>query len=63
MNNLSLNDFRYIKQVDGQIKLKETKLACTDKWNWEIGSSMKIMQGIAKNLKNWEEFVTKKLIT
>ena len=33
MNNLSLNDFSYIKQVDGQIKLKETKLACTDKWN------------------------------
>ena len=28
----------------------------------KIGSSMKIMQGVAKKLKNWGEFVAKKLI-
>ena len=61
IKNLNLNDFRYIKQVDGQIKLREVKLACMDNWNWEIGSAKKIMQQIGKKLKNWEEFVAKKV--
>ena len=50
IKNLNLNDFSYIKQVHGQIRLRETK------------SSKKIMQGIAKNSRNWEEFVAKRLI-
>ena len=33
-----------------------------ENWIWEAGSSKKIMQGIAKKLKNWEVFVAKKLI-
>ena len=37
--NLSLNDSRYNKQVDGQIRVKETKAACMESWNWEIDSS------------------------
>ena len=55
IKNLNLNDFSYIKQVHGQIRLRETKLTCMEIWNWEIGSSKKIMQGIAKNSKNWEK--------
>ena len=31
----SVSEFSYIKQVDGQIRLKETKLACMENWNWE----------------------------
>ena len=62
IKNLNLSDFSHIKQVDGQIRLKETNLACLENWYWETGSSKKIMQGIAKKLKNWEEFVSKKLI-
>ena len=62
IKNLNLNDFSYIKQVHGQIRLRETKLTCMEIWNWEIGSSKKIMQGIANNSKNWEEFVAKRLI-
>ena len=31
--HLNLSDFRYIKQVDGQIKLRETKLAWKENWN------------------------------
>ena len=62
IKNLNLSDFSYIKQVHGQIGLRETKLTCMEIWNWEIGSSKKIMQGIAKTSKNWEEFVAKKLI-
>ena len=49
-----LSDFEYTKQVDGQIRLREKRLVCMENWNWEIGSSKKIMQGIAKKLKNWE---------
>ena len=62
IRNLNLSDFSYIKQVDGQIRLKETKLACMDKWIWEIGSSKKIMQEIDQKLKNWEQLVAKKQI-
>ena len=62
IKNLNLSDFSYIKQVHGQIRLRETKLTCMEIWNWEIGSSKKIMQGIAKNSKNWEKFVAKRLI-
>ena len=28
-----LSDFSYIKQVDGQIRLRETKLAWKENWN------------------------------
>ena len=62
IRNLNLIDFSYIKQVDGQIGLREIKLACMENWNWEMGSSRKIMQQIAKKLKNWEEIVAKKQI-
>ena len=61
IKNLNLNDFRYIKQVDEQIKLREVKLACMENWNWEMGSVKRIMQEIANKLKIWEEFVAKKL--
>ena len=59
IRSLTLNDFSYIKQVDGQIRLKELKSACMENWNWEIGSAKKIMQEIANKLKNWEEFGAK----
>ena len=62
ITNLDLNDFSYTKQVDGQIRLRETRLACMENWNWEIGSSTKILQVIATKLKNWEEFVAKKQV-
>ena len=32
-----------------------------ENWNWEADSSKRSMQGIAKKLKNWEEFFAKKL--
>ena len=48
MKNLNFSDFSYNKQVDEQIRLTETKLACMVNWNLELGSSKKIMQGIAK---------------
>ena len=38
IKRLNLSDFSYIKQVDGQIRLRETKLACMVNWNREIGS-------------------------
>ena len=60
IRSLNLNDFSYNKQVDGQIKLREINSACMEVWNWEIGTSKKIMQEVAKKLKNWEEFVVKK---
>ena len=66
IKSLNLNDFSYIKQVDGQIRLRErergTKSAFMEHWNWEIDYSTKIMQQIAKKLKNWEEIVAKKQI-
>ena len=53
--SLNLNDFNCTKQVGGQIWLREIKKsACMENWNWEIRSSKKIMQGIAKKLKNWQ---------
>ena len=55
IKNLNLSDFSYTKQVDGQIRLREKRLVCMDNRNREIGSSKKIMQGIAKKLKNWDE--------
>ena len=51
IKNLDLNDFSYIKQVDEQIMLREIKLACMEKWNWEMGSSKKIMQEIPKKIE------------
>ena len=33
IKNLNLSDFSYNKQVDGQIRVKETKLACMKNWN------------------------------
>ena len=52
IKNLNLSDFSDIKQINGQIKLRETKSACTENGNGEISSSKKIMQGFVKNLKN-----------
>ena len=52
IKNLNLSDFSCIKRVDRQIRLRKTKSACIENRNREIGSSMKIMQGIAKKLKN-----------
>ena len=52
IKNLNLSVFRYIKQVDGQISLRETRSACMDNWNREIGSFKKVKQKIAKKLKN-----------
>ena len=52
IKNLNLSDFTYIKQIDVQINLKETSLACMEKWEWETNSSKKIKQKIAKKLKN-----------
>ena len=34
----NLNDSSYNKPVDGQIRLKETELACMENWNREMGS-------------------------
>ena len=62
IKHLNLSDFNHTKQVDGQIRPRETRLVCMEKWNWELESSKKIMQGIAKKLKDWEVFVAKKLI-
>ena len=62
IKNLNLNDFNYTKSVDGQIRLRETRLACMENWNWEMDSSKKIMQGIVKELKIWEVFFAKKQI-
>ena len=60
--NQELESQRFqVKQVHGQIKLREVKLACMENRNWEIGSVTRIMQEIAKKLKIWEEFVAKKL--
>ena len=59
IRSLNLSAFSYTKQVDGQIRLREIKSACMENWNWETGSSKKI---IAEKLKNWEEFVAKKQI-
>ena len=33
IKNLNLSDFSYIKLVDGQIWLRETKLPCMENWN------------------------------
>ena len=33
INNLNLTDFNYTKQVDGQIRLREIKLACVENWH------------------------------
>ena len=33
IKNLNLSDFSYNKQVDGQIRVKETKLDCMKNWN------------------------------
>ena len=55
----NLNGSSYNKQVDGQIRLKEMKSVCMENWNWEIDSSKKVKQKIAKKLKKWEEFVAK----
>ena len=33
IKNLNLNDFSYIKHVDGRIRLREIKLACVENWN------------------------------
>ena len=35
----NLIDFSYNKQLAGQIRLRETKSAWMENWNWEIGSS------------------------
>ena len=58
----SLSDFDQIKQADGHIMLREMKLVCMENWNWGLGSSKRVMQRIAKQLKNRGEFVAKKLI-
>ena len=39
IKSLNLNDFSDIRQVDGQIMLREINSACMETWNWEIGSS------------------------
>ena len=52
IKNLNVSDFSYIKQVDGQIRLRGTKLACMENWNWRIDSFEKIEQKIAETLKN-----------
>ena len=58
----SSNDSSYNMRINGLIRLKETKKACMDYKKWGVSSSEKIMQEIAKKLKNWEEFVVKKQI-
>ena len=50
IRSLNLNDCSFIKQVDGQIRHKETKSVCMENWNWEIDSSKKILQEIANKL-------------
>ena len=52
IKNLNVSDFSYIKQVDGQIRLRGTTLACMENWNWRTDSSEKIAQKIAETLKN-----------
>ena len=51
IENLNLKDFSNVKQVDGRIKPRDTKSACVQNWS----SSKKIVQEVAKKLKNWEE--------
>ena len=46
IRSLNLNDFSNIKQVDGQIRLREIKSACMKNCNWEIRSFM-------QEIKNW----------
>ena len=62
VRNLNLNDSRYIKQVDGQIWIREVKISLCRESEFRNLLFQKIMQGISKKLKNWEEFVAKKLI-
>ena len=52
IKKMNLNDFSYIKQVDGQIRLSVAKSAFMENWNWEIDSSKKIMQDIDNKLQN-----------
>ena len=51
IKNLDLNNSTYIKQVDGQIRLKETTFACVESWNWETGSSKK--RSCKELSRNW----------
>ena len=44
-------------ELMGQIRLNEIKVACMENWIWEMDSSKRIMQGIAKKLENWEELL------
>ena len=42
-----------------QAQRDKKKISLYGDWNWEMDSSKKIMQEIAKKLKNWEEFAAK----
>ena len=48
----NLNDFNNIKQVGGQIRLREIKSACIVNWSCDNRLFHKTMQEIAKKSKN-----------
>ena len=53
IKSASPNDYSHNRRINGLIRLKEIKLACTDKWK-ELRNRLfrKIKQKIAKKLKN-----------
>ena len=58
--SLNPNDINYDKQVNGQIKLNETELACVANWSWKIDFTRKTTQSVVKNFKNYENAATEK---
>ena len=59
IENLSLKDWCCIKLINGLIRLREKGALYVENWKWETDYSMKVVQGLAKKLKNCEEFVAK----
>ena len=60
IENSNLKDWSCIRRISGQIRLEEKRLIYVEKWKWEIESSKRVAQEIAKKLRSYEESVAKK---
>ena len=60
IENSNPRDWSFIKQINGQIRLKEKIWIYVENWKWETDSSKKVAQEIAEKLKSHEGSVEKK---
>ena len=57
--SLNLNEIKYDKPANGQIKLREKEVACVVSWSERIDFIQKSTQKVAKKLKNYEDAAIK----